>query len=387
MKIKRFLAIILCLSLLVISVIGCGNNEDDEYLYENGNDAVPSGTPAPPPDAGSPLEEAEEILRLLNEQVGSDNFIEFFREMMFEHSEDEGGVFMFPDGYLFREGDMVSEFYEATASLEIGEVSGIVETMYGYHIILRLPIDYDSAPIPPPGSGQLPPLRQLAAMEDYRVQSSQWVDAVSREIKYSPEFEALDIAAVFENGISFEASFSNFAPDTIMIWSGDFTISWAHIYAFIFPLVDNIFDYHEADDSEIDWHDNVPFEDITWEELVLRYAEDEAILFMSYQYGMKVNNVVLSDDDLELLDELIEQILMFYGSLEEFETVLRENDGYYNFELFIEFAKVIELGYSALITALYGEDGADFPDERVAEYAEANGFLMAMHILRMKPEL
>lgn len=57
-----------------------------------------------------------------------------------EQNED-GGVQLNPDGYTFKEGDMVTEFYEAAKNLEENQVSDIVETDYGYHIIKRLPLD------------------------------------------------------------------------------------------------------------------------------------------------------------------------------------------------------------------------------------------------------
>lgn len=69
-----------------------------------------------------------------------------FDELMNEYSEDEGGVKSFPDGYLFKEGDMVKEFYEGCKALEIGQYSDVIESSYGYHIILRLPINYDEVP-------------------------------------------------------------------------------------------------------------------------------------------------------------------------------------------------------------------------------------------------
>jgi len=328
------------------------------------------------------LEEAEEIHRLLNQQIGSDDFIEFFREMMFEHSEDPG-MYSFPEGYLFREGDMVEAFFDAAISLEYGEISGIVETMYGYHIILRLPIDYDSSPVGPPGAGPMPSLRQLAAMEDFRFQHSQWISAIEREIEFSPEFEALDLSIVFENGTDFEESFSSFAPDTVMISSGNLLLSWAHIYVFLFSVVDDIFQRNEADGTEVEWHEEV-FDGYTLAELVLEYVSEEAISFISYLYGMEANNISLSDEDLQTLDESLEGIIEIYGSNEAFEESLRENNGYYNYETFMDFA-VIEFGLSLLVDTIYGDDGTGFPDSRAAQYAEINGFLMAMHILRMKP--
>lgn len=59
-----------------------------------------------------------------------------FDELMNEYSEDSSKA-AYPDGYVFTAGEMVVEFEEATRALEFGAVSVIVESSYGYHIILR----------------------------------------------------------------------------------------------------------------------------------------------------------------------------------------------------------------------------------------------------------
>ena len=60
---------------------------------------------------------------------------------MKEYSED-GGLATNPDGYIFNaEDSLVGGFREATLELSVGEISDVVETDYGFHIMLRLPID------------------------------------------------------------------------------------------------------------------------------------------------------------------------------------------------------------------------------------------------------
>jgi parvulin-like peptidyl-prolyl isomerase len=74
------------------------------------------------------LAEIEAILERINN--GED-----FAVLAMEYSEDEGSAANGGDLGSFSQGEMVAPFEEAAMALEIGEVSGIVETDYGYHII------------------------------------------------------------------------------------------------------------------------------------------------------------------------------------------------------------------------------------------------------------
>ena len=67
-----------------------------------------------------------------------------FDELMNEYSEDTG-LATNPDGYLFGAGQMVEEFENGTRALAVGEISGIVESVWGYHIIQRLDADCDES--------------------------------------------------------------------------------------------------------------------------------------------------------------------------------------------------------------------------------------------------
>lgn len=82
---------------------------------------------------------AEDILAQL--QAAQDKEA-LFDELMKEYSEDtdSSGNVNKPEGYEAKSGQMVAAFEEAALALQPGEISGIVESPYGYHIILRLPI-------------------------------------------------------------------------------------------------------------------------------------------------------------------------------------------------------------------------------------------------------
>lgn len=72
---------------------------------------------------------AEDILAQL--QAGAD-----FDTLMNTYSEDSG-LASYPNGYTFADGEMDQTFTDAVKALKVGEISGIVKTDYGYHIILR----------------------------------------------------------------------------------------------------------------------------------------------------------------------------------------------------------------------------------------------------------
>lgn len=62
---------------------------------------------------------------------------------VYEYAQDadDSGMVDNEAGYMFTYGDMVDDFEEASFALEVGELSGIVESVYGYHIIYRLEQD------------------------------------------------------------------------------------------------------------------------------------------------------------------------------------------------------------------------------------------------------
>lgn len=112
-----------------------------------------------------------------------------FEAVMMEKSEDPGSKAQ-PDGYVFKDGDMVTEFYEGTKSLNEYEISDLVETTYGYHIIKRLPLsDSDMAS------------KEEMLSNEYR---QNYIEALSEEltekyevIKYGEKIKEVTVATGF----------------------------------------------------------------------------------------------------------------------------------------------------------------------------------------------
>lgn len=74
---------------------------------------------------------ALEKINAILEDVTPENF----DSLMLQHNEDPGQP---ASGYAFTEGTMVAEFEAGVLALEDNEISDIVETSYGYHIIKRV---------------------------------------------------------------------------------------------------------------------------------------------------------------------------------------------------------------------------------------------------------
>lgn len=83
------------------------------------------------------------LARLQEVQNDRDALLALFDELMTEYTEDPGTQ-VYPDGYTFAPGEMVEEFQTGAEALGDYEISELVKSSYGYHIILRLPTTRDS---------------------------------------------------------------------------------------------------------------------------------------------------------------------------------------------------------------------------------------------------
>lgn len=124
----------------------------------------------------------------LDKILASDDQASTFDQYMNEHSEDSG-LAQYPDGYTFMSGDMVSEFEDAVAALEIGEITPeVVESSYGYHIIMRIE--------PDPEEIDDETLKERYQEDTYSGLLDEWTQ--SAEISTSDALEKLDTNAFYD---------------------------------------------------------------------------------------------------------------------------------------------------------------------------------------------
>lgn len=109
-----------------------------------------------------------------------------FAELKAEFCEDTGKE-AYPDGYVFVPGTMVPEFESAILGLEDYQVSDPVKTDYGYHVIMRLPLDPDAV-IEYSNDGTPLSARSKAANEAYNQQLQDKFDSL--EVEFAEGFEA-----------------------------------------------------------------------------------------------------------------------------------------------------------------------------------------------------
>lgn len=135
--------------------------------------------------------------QLLDDKDSEETFDRLMKEFSEDGRDAEGNLYA-PDGYTFvypadkvtnyNQMAMVREFEEASLALEVGQVSGVVQTDYGYHIILRIPLD----------TTELETYARQYITESYKLNQliQQWMDEA--ETVTDPAYDTIDPKDFYE---------------------------------------------------------------------------------------------------------------------------------------------------------------------------------------------
>ncbi len=104
-----------------------------------GNTSPVTGEALSEEEVAAQLETANALLAQLQ---AAEDVEALFAELADAYSEDPGRAY-YPEGYVFGAGEMVVEFENAAKELTPGSISGVVESSYGYHILLRKELTAD----------------------------------------------------------------------------------------------------------------------------------------------------------------------------------------------------------------------------------------------------
>jgi len=130
---------------------------------------------------------AEDILAQL-QAVEGEELMTLFAQLADQHSEDTGRATN-PNGYIYTPGTMVTSFEDAAAALSPGQISGLVESEYGYHIILRKDLAQGLAQDP----------TQQAELAELHLQSMLDMKAQNAQITYNEVLDTFDAGAFYQS--------------------------------------------------------------------------------------------------------------------------------------------------------------------------------------------
>lgn len=128
---------------------------------------------------------AEDLLAQLR---ASDDPLTLFSQLADEYTEDTGHATN-PTGYIYTPGTMVAPFEDAASALEPGQFSDIVESDYGFHIILRRDLQ----------EGLAADEAQLKTLADTHLSELLLAKMQTMPISYSDKMDAVNLAEYYSS--------------------------------------------------------------------------------------------------------------------------------------------------------------------------------------------
>lgn len=153
-----------------------------------------TGAALPDEQKSELLAKAQLVSDALQAETDVDAMLELFNTYSAEYNDDTGMLY-YTEGYVFASGEMVTEFEEGTAALGDYEVSEPIESVYGYHVIVRVPIDGDS--VVQEYTDFTVTIKYMAAIAAYDEQFYSWIE--NAELIWSEDFIDMDFSTLLNS--------------------------------------------------------------------------------------------------------------------------------------------------------------------------------------------
>ena len=190
-------------------------------------------------------------------------------------------------------------------------------------------------------------------------------------------------------GYDFERAFAAFPPDIVMIYAGDYTVTWEELFV---HLMINIINYTGGMSYHIDWDQN-PFEgsdevDLTvytetLEDYIMHFSVGDALIQEATYYGASLMGISITDAEMAELMLEIDEMTEFFGGEEAFLALLWD-EGFPNIEIFTEFY-ITNFLKTKIYEEMFGKDLELLTDEQIDEFVNQEGFMLTKHIFRFVP--
>ena len=105
-------------------------------------------------EVAAKLQQANDLVKELRSIEDHAELLKRFQELKNQYCEDTGKQ-LYPDGYTFTPGTMVTVFEDTLKAQQPYEISDPVQSEYGFHIIMRLPLSGESLLFSPQGTPQI----------------------------------------------------------------------------------------------------------------------------------------------------------------------------------------------------------------------------------------
>lgn len=153
-----------------------------------------SGTALSDDEKAAKKAQAQDIADQLKAETDQTKRLALFDKLYAEYNEDSGED-DYPGGYCFASGSMDENFEKAAAALAEYEVSDVVESTYGYHVILRMPTTADDI-VQYNADSDSYTLRYMAASDQFNTVINGWIS--DADVVWAKDFENLDISALLK---------------------------------------------------------------------------------------------------------------------------------------------------------------------------------------------